>query len=144
MQSGDWAFVVLSINPFGGLLVSIPLGYFHLHYPAWICFAAGVPLAYVQVVVVDGAWSFLDARPWWRRMLEKRRSARIEKLVQGGAAFWPTLVIAPLVGPWLVMAFMRYAQIPQRRVALPILLGLGWGAALIIAVCIFLPGVLRT
>jgi hypothetical protein len=142
VAAGDFAFVVLSINPFGGLLISIPLAYFQLKYPAWLCVVAGVPLAYVQVVVIDGAWSVLDAQPWWRGFLERRRSKRIEKLVEGGAPFWPTLIIAPLIGPWLVMAFMRYAKIPQRHVALPILLGLGWGALLIMAVCIYAPGML--
>jgi hypothetical protein len=60
----------------------------------------------------------------WRDLLERRRSARIERLLQSRGGFWITFVLAPLIGPWLVMAFMRTVRVPQRRVALPIFLAM--------------------
>lgn len=144
MQGGDWAFVGLAINPLGGLWLAIPLAYFHLKYPAWLCVLAGVPLAYVQVAAVDLAWEFLDARPWWRPMIEKRRSARIERMLAGQGTFWGSFILAPLLGPWIIMAFMRYAQVPQRKVALPIVLGMCWIAVLITSLCVFLPEVIKS
>ena len=44
--------------------------------------------------------------------------------MEARGAFWPTFLLAPVLGPWVVMAFMRYAQVPQRRIALPVLLGI--------------------
>jgi hypothetical protein len=114
-----------------------------LAYPAWLAVVAGVPLAYVQVAVVDLAWTQLARIPAWHRFLERRRSPRIERLTASGGNFWLTLLIAPMVGPWLVMAFMRYAQVPQRRVALPILLGLILVAAGIAVACALIPSVFR-
>jgi hypothetical protein len=143
MQAGDYAFVTLAINPIGGLLVAIPFAVFKLSYPAWLAVIAGIPLAYVQVLGVDLGWTWLARIPGWHRFLERRRSARVERLVASGGGFWLTLVLAPLLGPWLVMAFMRYAQVPQRRVALPILLGLSAGASAVGLVCAFAPRLLE-
>jgi hypothetical protein len=139
VSGGDLAFIVLATNPFGGLLFAIPLALFTLQYPVWLAVAAGVPLAYLQVVAVDVGWASLNQWPWWRRQLERRRSARLERLMASGGAFWPVVVLAPLLGPWVVMACMRYAQVPQRHVALPILLGLTWNASAIAAACVFVP-----
>ncbi|HRI51610.1 MAG TPA: hypothetical protein PLW65_15630, partial [Pseudomonadota bacterium] len=69
------AFVLTSVNPIGGLLVSLPLAIFKLHWPAWFAVALGVPLAYVQVLVVDLFWQRLLAWPFFTRQVEKRRSA---------------------------------------------------------------------
>ncbi len=139
MHGGDAAFVMLAINPFGGLLVALPFALLKLGYPVWLALALGVPLSYVQVLAIDLGWSLLARLPWWHRFLERRRSKRIERLLASRGAFWLTVLLAPLIGPWLVMAFMRYAQIPQRRVALPILLGQSWNAAAIAGCCLFLP-----
>ena len=73
---------------------------------------------------------------------ERRRSPRVERLVAARGGFWLTLVLAPLIGPWLVMAFMRYAQVPQRRVALPILLGILGSASFVALACVFFPKLL--
>ena len=62
MLGGHLAFILLSINPIGGTLASIPYGLFALKYPAWLTVVAGAPLAYVQVLVVDLLWSTLDGR----------------------------------------------------------------------------------
>ena len=143
MQSADWLFATLAINPIGGLVIAIPVAIFKLGYPLWLVVLAGVPLSYVQVIVVDAGWDQLNRMGWWRRLLESQRSPRIEKLMASGGSFWSTMIIAPLVGPWIVMAFMRYAQVPQRRVALPILLGMTVMASLITGLCFFAPEVVE-
>ena len=135
----DLTYAFLAFQPFGGLLVAIPLGVLKLGYPWWITVLTGPPLAYLQVVVVDGLWSLLERWPWFLRTLERRRSPRIERLLAGGAGFWATFVAAPLVGPWAVMAFLRYGRIPQRRAALPILLAMLVVSVGITAVCVWAP-----
>jgi hypothetical protein len=40
------------------------------------------------------------------------------------------------------MAFMRYAQVPLRRVALPLFLGLLWNGSAIASVCVLAPRLL--
>jgi hypothetical protein len=131
MLGGHAAFIAMAINPVGGLLIAIPFAVFELDYPPWLALALGVPLAYVQVLVMDLAWSALTRVEWWNAWLERRRSPRVRRLVESRGSFWLTLLLAPLIGPWLVMAFMRYARVPQRQVALPILLGLSWTGTLI-------------
>ena len=127
-------FALLAANPFGGLLVAVPFALLRVGMPPWLAVIAGAPLAYLQVVVVDLGWSVFDRFPAWRRLLERRRSARVERLLSSRGGFWITFVAAPLIGPWLVMAFMRYAQVPQRKVAAPILLSLMATAAVVAAV----------
>jgi hypothetical protein len=143
VTAGDFAFVTLAVNPVGGLLVAIPFAVFKLGYPVWLAVVAGIPLGYVQVLAVDLGWTWLARIPGWHRFLERRRSARVERLVAAGGSFWITLVLAPMLGPWLVMAFMRYAQVPQRKVALPILLGLSWIATAIGLACAFAPSLVN-
>jgi hypothetical protein len=126
-------FALLAANPFGGLLIAVPFALVKLGFPAWATVLAGAPLAYLQVVVVDLGWGLFDRFPAWRRLLEKKRSARVERLLQSRGGFWITFVAAPVLGPWLVMAFMRYAQVPQRKVAAPILLSLLATAAVVAA-----------
>jgi hypothetical protein len=139
VDSGAYAFATLAVNPVGGLMVAIPYAVLRLGYPAWVTVVAGVPLAYVQVVAVDLGWTWLDRIGAWNRFLERRRSPRVERLIAARGGFWITLICTPLLGPWLVMAFMRYAQVPQRRVALPILLGLCASASTLALLCAFVP-----
>ncbi len=139
MNGGALAFITLAINPIGGLLLAIPFALLVLRQPIWWTLALGIPLAYLQVIAVDLCWDLLIQLPAWRRLLERRRSPRLERLAASRGAFWPTVVAAPLVGPWVLMAFMRFARVPQRRVALPILLGLGWNASAIAALCVLAP-----
>jgi hypothetical protein len=139
MGGGDVAFAALAVNPIGGLLVAIPFAIFKLGYPAWVSIAAGVPLAYVQVLVVDGAWSTLARIEAWHRFLERQRSPRVERLLASRRRFWATFLLSPMIGPWLVMAFMRYAKVPHRSVALPLLLGLLASATVIATLCTFAP-----
>ncbi|MFI5296720.1 MAG: hypothetical protein ACHREM_01370 [Polyangiales bacterium] len=127
------------MNPIGGLVVAIPFAVFTLHYPAWVAWASGVPLAYVQVIAIDVFWTQLIRMRWWCAFLERRRSPRVEKLVASKERFWTTVVVSPIIGPWLVMAFMRYAQIRHRAVALPLLLGLAWSSGALALACAFLP-----
>ena len=144
MTSGALAFATLAINPVGGLLLAIPFAVLHLHYPSWLTVLTGVPLAYVQVLVVDMAWSALIRLPSWNAFLERRRSPRAERLMAAQGGFWITFAASPFLGPWLVMAFMRYAHVPQRRVALPILLALTCTAAAVCTVCATAPGWLES
>lgn len=137
--AGHLSFVFFATNPIGGLLVAIPFGILKLHYPAWVAALVGTPLAYVQVAVVDAAWSVLGRWPAWERFLIARRSKRVERLVASGGSFWVTFLATPFVGPWLVMAFMRYAQVRQRRIAVPVLCALLCTAAVIAAVCELVP-----
>ncbi len=143
MTPADWAFVGFAVSPLGGLLVAIPFATFELHYPPWLTLVAGVPLAYVQVIAVDALWLALSQLAWWTRILERRRSARVERLLAARGGFWITFLATPFLGPWLVMAFMRYAHVPHRRVGPPILLALVGTSALLIALCTFVPRLFR-
>ncbi len=139
MSPGDIAFATLAANPFGGLLIAVPFAILKLHYPLWLSVVAGAPLAYLQVPAIDLAWNGLNRTRWWPALLEKRRSARIEKLLASKGGFWITYFASPIVSPWVVMAFMRYAHVPQRRVALPIVLALATTAAIVAALCRLVP-----
>jgi hypothetical protein len=141
MSSNDWVFAALAANPVGGLLVAIPFAMLRLHYPIWLSIVAGAPLAYLQVLVIDLTWSVLARAPAWGRFLERRRSPRVERLLASRGGFWITFFATPLIGPWLVMAFMRYAHVNQRRVALPILAALTCTAAIVAVLCTVVPRV---
>lgn len=143
LKPGLLAFVVLSINPFGGLLISIPLAVLGLHYPVWFVLGLGIPLAYVQVIAVDAGWSLLTTIPWWSGLVTRLRSGRVERLAAARGAFWVTMILSPIIGPWLAMAVLRYAQVPHRRVALPLFLGLCWNATAIALACLFVPRLFR-
>ncbi len=139
MGPGDWAFVTLSMNPIGGLVVSIPFAVFELRYPGWLAVLAGTPLAYVPVLAVDLGWTQLVRIGAWNRLLQRMRSPHVERLTASRGSFWLTMLLTPVIGPWLLMAFMRYAQISQRRVALPIVLGILSSAAAIAIACAAVP-----
>jgi hypothetical protein len=139
MSPSDAAFAALAANPVGGLLVAIPFAILKLHYPTWKAVLAGVPLAYLQVLVVDGAWGLLNRLSWWRRLLQTRRGAWVRRLMDSQGGFWVTFVASPIVGPWLVMALMRYTQVPQRRVALPIVLSMALFATGLSLACALTP-----
>lgn len=143
MRAAWITFATLSINPFGGMMLSIPFAVFHMRWPAWLALLLGLPLSYVQVLAVDGLWSQLTRLRWWRGFIERRRSPRVERLVASRGSFWLTALLSPLVGPWLVMSFMRYAHVPLRRVALPLALGLVWNGAAIALACAYLPRLFR-
>lgn len=140
MGLGDLFYVAWAINPIGGLAVAIPFAVIKLRYPAWFVLLTGVPLAYVQVLVVDLGWTTLERWPRWRSLIERRRSERLERLAASGGAFIPTAILAPIIGPWLVMAVMRYARVPQRRVIAPILFGILVMAAATTALSVQIPG----
>jgi hypothetical protein len=140
----DWTYVFLGVEPLGGILASVPFGLLVLQYPVWLVLVTSPLLAYVQVVVVDVAWTGLERMAWWRGFLDRRRSPRVERLLAGRGAFWSTFAAAPLVGPWAVMAFMRYARVPQRRVALPILLSMTAVSLVTTALCLLVPALFAT
>jgi hypothetical protein len=139
MIAGWAGFVVLAVNPFGGLLFAIPYAAAVLHVSPWIAAGIGWPLAYVQVAVVDFLWSTLARWPWWARLIERKRTRRLERMASSPHMFWMVLVFGTLLGPWLVMAVMRYAKISQRRIALPMALSIGWNAAAIACASVYAP-----
>ena len=141
MTSGDVAFIALAMSPIGGLVLAIPYAAFELGYPMGVTLALGIPLAYLQVFAVDLLWSALCRWPRWQRLMARLRSARIERVLAARGGFWITFGSTPLVGPWVVMAFMRYAQVPHRRVALPIFLGICLAASVIATLCLAAPEV---
>lgn len=133
------AFILLAANPVGGLVIAIPFAVLKLRYPVWLILAEGVPLAYLQVIAVDLAWEWLLRAKWWRELLERRRSAWAERLMASRGGFWITFAATPVIGPWVVMAFMRYARVPHRRVFLPIVLSLICSSAFLCAACLWAP-----
>lgn len=139
MSLGDLAYALIAMNPVGGLLAAIPWGVFERHYPLPVLLLSGPPLAFVQVLVVDLLWDRLDRLAWFRAMLERRRSPRVTRLAQSRGAFLPVFLCVPVFGPWFVMAVMRYAEVPARRVALPILLSLFTQACVVSAACLLVP-----
>lgn len=143
LEPSDFAFYLLAMNPFGGLLLALPLALLKLDYSVWRALGLGLPLAFVQVLVVALGWSRLVAWPRWQRFVEARRSPRLERLVATRGAFWATVIFSPLLGPWLVTAFFQYANVPLRRAALPLFLGLCWNGGAIAAVCVLAPELMR-
>ena len=139
MPVGDVGYILLAVNPIGGIIAAIPFAILTLHYAAWLTFITAVPCSYVQVLVVDFGWTLLNKWPWFHKMLSRPRAPWITKLLASGGGFWQTVVLSPFVGPWLVMALMRFAGIPQSKVALPILIGMSTMAAVLIGVCVYAP-----
>jgi len=127
-----WAgFVVLALNPFGGLLFAIPYAKGALDVSPWLAALVGWPLAYVQVLVVDIFWNGLGRIGWWQRLIERKRTPRLERMAASPHMSWLVLFFGCFIGPWLVMAVMRWARVPHLRIALPMALSLGWNAAAI-------------
>jgi hypothetical protein len=136
-------FALLAANPVGGLTVAIPVALLKLDFSPVPTVAVGVPLAYLQVLVVDACWSWLEKLGWWRRLIERSRGRWAERLVSARGAFWVTFVSTPILGPWLVMALMRWAGVGQRRVAFAILSSLTVASSVIAALCVFVPSLLE-
>jgi hypothetical protein len=136
-------FVVLAINPFGGALFAIPYAQGVLHISPFLGAFLGWPLSYVQVLFVDLLWNGLWRSDTWRRLVERRRTPRLERMASSPRSFWLILLFGPFAGPWLVMAVMRYANVPQRRIALPLALGLLWNALAIALVASIAPRLLQ-
>ncbi len=135
-------FVALAINPFGGLLFAIPYAKAVLGVSPWVAALVGWPLAYVQVLVVDVLWRTLHRIPWWGRLIERKRTPRLERMASSPYMFWMILAFGTFLGPWLVMAVMRYSNVPHRRVALPMALSIGWNAAVVAFLAVYAPKLL--
>ncbi len=137
------AFLLLAINPIGGLLAAIPFAILKLDYPAWFTVVVGVPCCYLQVVVVDLGWSTLERWAWFKRTIEQRRGKWATRLIASRGAFWVTFGATPFLGPWLVMGLMRFAGVPHRHVAAPICASLVLTSSLIAALCVYVPAWFR-
>jgi hypothetical protein len=133
------AFALLAVNPVGGLLAAIPFAVLKADFTPWAVVLTGVPLCYLQVVFVDAGWSRLEKWGWWRRRVERSRGKWAERLVQSRGGFWITFLATPMMGPWMVMAAMRWAGVSQRVVAAPILLSLLASSTVIAGLCVFIP-----
>ena len=142
-MTGLIAFALLAVNPIGGLLAAIPFGVLKLDYPPWATVVAGVPLSYLQVVIVDFGWNRLEQLAWWRRLIERSRGKWATRLVESRGSFWITYLATPFLGPWMVMALMRWAGVGQRVVALPIFLSLITSSVIIAGLCVFVPALFK-
>lgn len=139
MTAGDWFYIGQSINPIAGLLVSVPWAILKMHYPLWLVVVSGPPLAYLQVIAADLSWTYLRRVTYVRNLLEKKRSPRVEKLLASRGHFIPVMIATPLIGPWLVMLVMRYANVSQREVVAPIMLALILVSVVLGALCLIVP-----
>jgi len=135
-------FVVLAINPFGGLIFAIPYANAVMDLSPWFAAVIGWPLAYTQVVVVDVFWVGLDRWEWFHGLVERKRTPRLERMASSRYMFWLIAAFGGIIGPWLVMAVMRWARVPHRRIAVPLSISLGWNAALIAFVTVCAPRLL--
>jgi hypothetical protein len=142
-----WTFVALfvinAINPWGGMFVAMPIAIYKLDWPAWFACLLGIPLGFVQVIVVDRMWERSLRWPFWVRLLEKRRSERLTNwLARDDAKLWLAL-FGVWFGPWLVTAFARFSGHQVGRVALPLLFGITYVAIATAAVCKIAPEMLK-
>ncbi len=135
-------FVALAVNPFGGLLLAIPYAKAVLDLSPWWAALIGWPLAYVQVLFVDVLWDTLCRIPWWKGFVDRKRTPRLERMTSSAYMFWLVLAFGSFFGPWLVMAVMRYARVPQRRIAVPMALSIAWNAVGIALVSMYAPHLL--
>lgn len=135
-------FVVLSINPFGGLMFAIPYAKAVMGLSPWIAALIGWPLAYTQVLVVDIFWVGLNKWGWFHRLVERKRTPRLERIASSKYMFWIIAAFGCFIGPWLVMAVMRWARVPHRRIAVPLLISLAWNAAGIAFLTVYAPRLL--
>jgi hypothetical protein len=137
-------FALQSVNPIAGILASIPVAILSFKWHPLVVAGFAVPLCYTQVIAVDFFWNRLIAWKKFADFLEKKRNPQIEKLGASKGAFVSTAIISPLIGPWVVMGFMKYAGVPQRKVGLPILIGITWMTTLITALSALAPHLLKT
>jgi hypothetical protein len=142
MWIGYGGFVALAINPFGGLVFAIPYATGVLGLSPWVAAATGWPLAYLQVVFVDVLFDTLRRIAWWERLVQRKRTPRLERMASSPYMFWMILAFGAFFGPWLVMAVMRFANVPHRRVALPMALSIGWNAVGIALLSVYAPRLL--
>jgi hypothetical protein len=137
-------FALQSINPVAGILASIPVAILSFKWHPLVVAGFAVPLCYAQVIAVDCFWNRLVSWKRFADFLEKKRSPQIEKLVASKGAFLSTAIISPLIGPWVVMGFMKYAGVPQRKVGLPIAIGIAWMTTLLATLSALAPYLLKT
>jgi hypothetical protein len=135
-------FVALAVNPLGGLMVAIPYAKLVLGMSPWCAALLGWPLAYVQVLFVDVLWKTLSRIGWWQRLIARRRTPRLDRIVASRYMFWMIVAFGCFAGPWLVMAVMRYANVPHRRIVAPMALSLGWNAMGIAFLSVYAPRLL--
>ena len=75
-------------------------------------------------------------------LVDKRRSPRLEQMLESRWASLWIAAISPWVGPWMVMAFSRFAQRGLKHVGLPLFAGLGYVGVLTGVLCDYAPDML--
>jgi hypothetical protein len=135
-------FVILAINPFGGLMFAIPYAKAVIGLSPWLAALIGWPLSYTQVMVVDLFWDGLNRIGWCQRLFERKRTPRLERIAASPNMFWLIAGFGCFLGPWLVMAVMRWARVPHRRIVVPMAISLGWNAAGIAFLTVYAPRLL--
>jgi hypothetical protein len=133
-------FVLSALNPFGGAFFAIPFAIFKLGWSPWFAGVLTIPLIYVQVVVVDLLWDRLLRWPRAAEFFERRRSSRLERVLERKDSGLWLAVFGVWLGCWLVMAMARFAGYRQRKVALPLLFGISYLVAITVVVCLYAPG----
>ncbi len=122
--------------------MAIPLAIFQLEWSPWFVGLVTVPLVYVQVAVVDLLWDKLLSWPKARDFLQKRKSEKIERLLNRKYAGLWLAVFGVWAGCWLVMAMARFGGHRQSKVALPLLFGITYMVAAAVLICLYAPGLL--
>ena len=133
------AYVLVGLNPFGGLFLAIPLALFKLHYPTAVALFLSVALSFVQVLVVDFFWERLASWDAFVKFVDGKRSERLEGYLKSRWAGPWIALISPWVGPWLIMALARFAQMRLRQVGPALFAGLLYVGAITTGLCLFAP-----
>ncbi len=135
-------FVLAALNPFGGAFLAVPLAIFKLEWSPWFVGAVTIPLVYAQVAAVDLLWDKLLAWPRAHEFLEKRKSVKLERLLdRKDASLWLS-IFGVWAGCWLVMAMARFGGHRQSKVALPLLFGITYMVVAVVLICLYAPDLL--
>lgn len=130
------AFLLTAFSPIGGMTAAVPLAILAFGFHGWSAAAVGVVAAWTQALVVDVAWRSLERRGWWQRWIARQRAGWAGRRLRfADRLFWPVLLLTPLIGSWVVMALVRLMGVPQRRIALPMVLSLSLLGVALVLLC---------
>jgi hypothetical protein len=135
-------FVLMALNPIGGAFIAVPIAIWKLNWPITAAVVVTAMLAFVQVLVVEFGWSWLQTRPRFMGFVERKRSPRLTAMLTSPwAPLWIAL-LGPWIGPMTVMAIARFSAIPFGRVGPPLFVGLLYVCALTAAAAHYAPQLL--
>ena len=129
----NWTLYCLqAMNPLMGLVGAIPLGIVVLKLaPVGVGALAG-PVSFVQIVLLHGLWEWLRRRPRLAAWLDRRRSERVEALLDRRGVFLAAIVATTLIGALPCYITLRYLGFGFGRFWTAILLAqvaFGWAVA---------------